>query len=179
MSHEPTTNPGKIIRLALLGNPNTGKTTLFNALTGLKHRVGNYPGVTVDIKKGSFAHQGSEFEILDIPGTYSLAPRCPDELISVELVLGLNHLEPKPDVLLVIADASNLERNLYLATQAFETGISVVLARSISAFRRRRMRTTSLDASLPGSGLSIYATVGYSPVITSRGHCPSTSTGMR
>ena len=131
MSHEPTTNPGKIIRLALLGNPNTGKTTLFNALTGLKHRVGNYPGVTVDIKKGSFTHQGTEFEILDIPGTYSLAPRSPDELISVELVLGLNHLEPKPDVLLVIADASNLERNLYLATQAFETGISVVLALSM------------------------------------------------
>lgn len=131
MTAMATKSSPRMIRVALLGNPNTGKTTLFNALTGLKHRVGNYPGVTVDIKKGAFAHQSIDFEILDIPGTYSLAPRSPDELISVELVLGLNHLEPKPDVLLVIADASNLERNLFLATQAFETGISVVLVLSM------------------------------------------------
>jgi len=93
--------------------------------------VGNYPGVTVEIKKGSFVHQSNAIEILDIPGTYSLAPRSPDELLSVELVLGLNPLEKVPDALLVIADASNLERNLYLATQAFETGLPVILALSM------------------------------------------------
>ena len=125
------TAPSKSFRIALLGNPNTGKTTLFNVLTGLNHRVGNYPGVTVEIKKGSFVHQSNAIEILDIPGTYSLAPRSPDELLSVELVLGLNPLEKVPDALLVIADASNLERNLYLATQAFETGLPVILALSM------------------------------------------------
>ena len=125
------TPPLKSFRIALLGNPNTGKTTLFNVLTGLNHRVGNYPGVTVEIKKGSFVHQSCVIEILDIPGTYSLAPRSPDELLSVELVLGLNPLEKVPDALLVIADASNLERNLYLATQAFETGLPVILALSM------------------------------------------------
>lgn len=128
--HEITA-PLKSFRIALLGNPNTGKTTLFNVLTGLNHRVGNYPGVTVEIKKGSFVHQSNAIEILDIPGTYSLAPRSPDELLSVELVLGLNPLEKVPDALLVIADASNLERNLYLATQAFETGLPVILALSM------------------------------------------------
>lgn len=125
------TAPINPLRIALLGNPNTGKTTLFNVLTGLNHRVGNYPGVTVEIKKGSFVHQACVIEILDIPGTYSLAPRSPDELLSVELVLGLNPLEKVPDALLVIADASNLERNLYLATQAFETGLPVILALSM------------------------------------------------
>ncbi len=125
------TPPLKSFRIALLGNPNTGKTTLFNVLTGLNHRVGNYPGVTVEIKKGSFVHKSCVIEILDIPGTYSLAPRSPDELLSVELVLGLNPLEKVPDALLVIADASNLERNLYLATQAFETGLPVILALSM------------------------------------------------
>jgi ferrous iron transport protein B len=121
----------KTYRIALLGNPNTGKTTLFNVLTGLNHRVGNYPGVTVEIKKGSFVHKSTVIEILDIPGTYSLAPRSPDELLSVELVLGLNPMEKMPDALLVLADASNLERNLYLATQAFETGLPVILALSM------------------------------------------------
>ncbi|MSR29984.1 MAG: ferrous iron transport protein B [Gemmataceae bacterium] len=120
--------PAKILRVALLGNPNTGKTTLFNALTGLNHRVGNYPGVTVEIKKGRFSWNGRQIDLLDIPGTYSLAPRSPDEMLSVELVLGLNPSEPKPDLLILVIDASNLERNLFLATQALESGIPAVMA---------------------------------------------------
>src|SRR5882724_12687027 len=113
--------------VALVGNPNTGKTTLFNALAGMNQRVGNYPGVTVETKKGKFNQHGRLIEIVDLPGTYSLAPRSPDEMVAVDVVLGHNH-EPRPDVIVTIVDASNLERNLYLTTQLLELGIPVVLA---------------------------------------------------
>lgn len=114
--------------IALVGNPNTGKTTLFNALAGMKQRVGNYPGVTVEIKKGKFRHGDRAFEVLDLPGTYSLAPRSPDEMIAVELILGHKNGEPRPDVVIAIVDASNLDRNLYLMTQVLEMGVPVVVA---------------------------------------------------
>src|SRR5438105_536203 len=114
--------------IALVGNPNTGKTTLFNALSGLNQRVGNYPGVTVETKKGHAAFGERSFEIIDLPGTYSLAPRSPDEMLAVDLVLGRQSGEPRPDVILSIVDASNLERNLYLTTQVMELGIPVVVA---------------------------------------------------
>jgi ferrous iron transport protein B len=114
--------------VALVGNPNTGKTTLFNALSGLRQRVGNYPGVTVEIKKGQFTHQGQVFEVVDLPGTYSLAPRSPDEMVAVDLILGRQNGEVRPDVVVAIVDASNLERNLYLAAQLMELGVPVVVA---------------------------------------------------
>ncbi len=114
--------------VALVGNPNTGKTTLFNALAGMKQRVGNYPGVTVEIKKGKLHYQGQTLAILDLPGTYSLAPRSPDEMVAVELILGHCQNEDKPDVVVTILDASNLERNLYLMTQVRELGVPVVVA---------------------------------------------------
>src|ERR1700730_17609671 len=94
--------------LALVGNPNTGKTTLFNALSGLHQHVGNYPGVTVETKKGSMIFQGKHFEIIDLPGTYSLAPRSPDEMLAVDVILGHQAGEQRPDVVLSIVDASNL-----------------------------------------------------------------------
>src|SRR5213080_2822391 len=100
--------------VALLGNPNTGKTTLFNALAGMNQRVGNYPGVTVETKKGKFTHDGQLVEVVDLPGTYSLAPRSPDEMVAVDLILGHADETPRPDAIVTIADASNLERNLYL-----------------------------------------------------------------
>src|SRR4051794_24211579 len=74
--------------IALVGNPNTGKTTLFNALAGMNQRVGNYPGVTVETKKGKFSHRGQLIEVIDLPGTYSLAPRSPDEMVAVDVILG-------------------------------------------------------------------------------------------
>ena len=114
--------------IALLGNPNTGKTTLFNALAGLRQRVGNYPGVTVETKKGHMTHEGRSFDLIDLPGTYSLAARSPDEMVAVDLILGQQPGEPKPDVILSIVDASNLERNLYLTTQALDLGLPVVVA---------------------------------------------------
>ncbi len=122
------TSPSRHPVVALLGNPNTGKTTLFNALAGMRQRVGNYPGVTVETKKGQMTHAGRTFDLIDLPGTYSLAARSPDEMVAVDLILGQQAGEPKPDVVLSIVDASNLERNLYLTTQALELGVPLVVA---------------------------------------------------
>jgi ferrous iron transport protein B len=113
---------------ALLGNPNTGKTTLFNALSGLNQRVGNYPGVTVETKKGQMICAGRQFDLVDLPGTYSLAARSPDEMVAVDVILGHQAGESRPDVVVCLADASNLDRNLYLTTQALELGVPVVVA---------------------------------------------------
>src|SRR5205807_5338617 len=114
--------------VALVGNPNTGKTTLFNALAGMRQHVGNYPGVTVETKKGQMRCAGQALELIDLPGTYSLAPRSPDEMVAVDLLLGQQQGEVRPDVVVSIVDASNLERNLYLTTQILELGVPVVLA---------------------------------------------------
>lgn len=114
--------------VALVGNPNTGKSTLFNALSGLRQRVGNYPGVTVEMKKGRTTCDDVNLELIDLPGTYSLAARSPDEMIAVELLLGLCPGERRPDVVVSIVDASNLERHLYLTTQLLELGVPVVVA---------------------------------------------------
>src|SRR5579864_4137374 len=123
-----TLAPPRARTVALVGNPNTGKTTLFNALAGMRQRVGNYPGVTVETKKGHWTHAGQPFNVLDLPGTYSLAPRSPDEMVAVDIVLGQQPGEPRPDVFVSIVDASNLERNLYLTTQVLELGAPVVIA---------------------------------------------------
>ncbi len=114
--------------VALVGNPNTGKTTLFNALAGMRQRTGNYPGVTVETKKGKLRHNGRTVEVIDLPGTYSLAPRSPDEMVAVDLILGRQEGASRPDVVVTIVDASNLERNLYLTTQILELGVPVVVA---------------------------------------------------
>ncbi len=117
-----------MLTVALVGNPNAGKTTLFNALSGLRQRVGNYSGVTVEMKKGHFTANGTEVALIDLPGTYSLAARSPDEMVAVDLLLGRRPEEPRPDVVLSIADATNLDRHLYLTTQLLELGEPVVLA---------------------------------------------------
>jgi ferrous iron transport protein B len=115
--------------VALIGNPNTGKTTLFNALTGLNQHVGNYPGVTVERKVGSFKiDDTSRIELIDLPGTYSLAARSPDEMIAVDVLLGQQRGADKVDAILAIADASNPERNFYLISQLCELGLPVVIA---------------------------------------------------
>lgn len=114
--------------VALVGNPNTGKTTIFNALTGLRHSTANYPGVTVEKKVGQTQLPGGEkITVLDLPGAYSLQPRSIDEEIVRDVLLGKRQDVPLPDLVLVVLDANNLERNLYLATQVLETGIPAIL----------------------------------------------------
>jgi ferrous iron transport protein B len=118
----------KTLTVALVGNPNTGKSTLFNALSGLRQRVGNYPGVTVELKKGQLTAGEVVVDLIDLPGTYSLAPRSPDEMVAVDLLLGRRPEEPRPDVVLSIVDATNLDRHLYLTSQLLDLGEPVVLA---------------------------------------------------
>jgi ferrous iron transport protein B len=118
--------------VALIGNPNTGKSSLFNALCGGKARVGNYPGVTVEHKTGRMqvplegGKQGS-IDVVDLPGTYSLAARSADEAVSVDVLSGVMAGVPRPDAVVVIADATNLERNLYLFSQVLELGLPTLL----------------------------------------------------
>ncbi len=113
---------------ALVGNPNCGKTTLFNALTGLKQRVGNYPGVTVERKEGEcFSQHGVRLKVIDLPGAYSLNARSPDEAILRDVLLGRRKDTPRPDRIICVVDASNLERNLYLFTQILELGVPCIL----------------------------------------------------
>lgn len=115
--------------MAIAGNPNCGKSTIFNALTGLRQKVGNYPGVTVEKKTGRFfGSHGEAMELLDLPGSYSLQVRSPDEAVARDVLLGRQKDTPRPDVIICVVDASNLERNLYLVAQMLELNISIVVA---------------------------------------------------
>ncbi|MBU6366211.1 MAG: ferrous iron transport protein B [Gemmatimonadetes bacterium] len=120
---------GETLRVAIIGNPNTGKTTLFNALTGLRQRVGNFAGVTVERVEGQVRlPDGGRLAVLDLPGSYSLSAGSPDERIALDVLLGHGRDPWRPDVVLVVADAVHLERNLFLASQVLELGIPMVLA---------------------------------------------------
>lgn len=116
------------ITVALIGNPNTGKSTLFSALVGVHQHVGNYPGVTVEKKTGQMRFAGRQFEFVDLPGLYSLAPRSRDEMVAVDLLVGRRKDLPPIDAVLCIVDAGNLPRNLYLVSQVLELGLPTVLA---------------------------------------------------
>lgn len=131
-------HPSAALTIALLGNPNTGKSTLFTALVGGHQRVGNYPGVTVEKKSGVFVYQGRRFEVVDLPGLYSLSPRSRDEAIAVEVLLGRSAGTPAPDGVILIVDATNLERNLYLVSQVLEFGLPTVVALNMIDLAHRR-----------------------------------------
>jgi ferrous iron transport protein B len=129
----------RVRTVALLGNPNSGKTTVFNALTGLRQKVGNYPGVTVERKEGTaFTQHGKPLRIIDLPGSYSLHPRSPDERILVDFLLGRIPGERAPDVVLCLVDASNLERNLYLVTQILDLGFPTIIGLNMVDIAHRR-----------------------------------------
>jgi len=113
------------ISVALVGNPNSGKSTLFNSMTGLHQKTGNYAGVTVDKHYGSYKHKNQEFKVTDLPGTYSLYPKSLDEEVACRALLSVDE---KIDVVVIVADASNLKRHLLLATQLIDLKMSCVLA---------------------------------------------------
>jgi len=130
--------------IALFGNPNSGKSSLFNQLTGLRQKVGNFPGVTVEKKMGSFTLQGEECEILDLPGTYSLYPRRNDEWVSYLQIMGVGEKE-KIDMAVVVADASNLRRNLLYVSQVIDLKIPVVVALTMVDLAKKRGITVDVD----------------------------------
>src|SRR3954468_21816331 len=127
----PATNLADTTKYVVLtGNPNCGKTTLFNALTGMRAKVGNYAGVTVERKEGPLLQAPTELavRVLDLPGTYSLSPQSIDEQISRDVLLNRLPELPPPSLIVVVVDASNLQRNLYYASQVIELGHPTVLA---------------------------------------------------
>jgi len=139
-------------RIALAGNPNTGKTSLFNRVTGLDHKVGNYPGITVDRHQAPVRlPSGARVELLDVPGTYSLSARSAEEQLAIQAIAGLPPLEPA-DVAIVVIDATQLSRNLYLALQVIELGVPVVLAITMSDLLDAEQR---LDLEALGSELKV------------------------
>jgi small GTP-binding protein len=115
--------PEKPVTLALAGNPNSGKTTVFNALTGSRQHVGNWPGVTVEKKEGTCTYEGRRINVVDLPGVYSLTAYSLDEVVARDYVIA-GH----PDVVVDVVDASNLERNLYLTVQMMEMQTKLVVA---------------------------------------------------
>ncbi len=128
------------IKIALVGNPNSGKTTLFNALTGMNQYVGNWPGVTVEKKEGKIK-QSKDVTLTDLPGIYSLSPYTPEEIVA------RNYLtEEKPDAIINVVDGTNLERNLYLTTQLLEFGIPVVIAVNMMDIVAKKGDQINLDA---------------------------------
>lgn len=152
------------LRVAIIGNPNTGKTTLFNALTGLRQRVGNFAGVTVERVEGAFRmSDGRRIAVLDLPGSYSLSAGSPDEQIALEVLLGRDQAHWRPHVVLVVLDASHLERNLFLASQVCELGLPVVIALNQIDSAEDKGITIDVPALIHETGVPIV------PTIASRG----------
>jgi len=147
------------IVVALAGNPNSGKTTIFNSLTGLRRHVGNYPGVTVEKKEGRFSHKGCEVTVVDLPGTYSLTAYTTEEVLARNFVM-----EERPDLVVDVIDTSNLERNLYLATQFMELGVPLVLAFNMSDMAESRGFKIDRPLLEKLLGVTIVPTVGHKRV---------------
>jgi len=131
----------KEITVALAGNPNSGKTTVFNNLTGARQHVGNWPGVTVEKREGSRSYQGYHIKVADLPGVYSLTAYSPDEVIARNFII-----DEKPGAVVDIVDASNLERNLYLAVQILEMGAPLIIALNMMDIAESRKYRIDVNA---------------------------------
>ncbi len=147
--------PKKLLRIALAGNPNSGKTTIFNNLTGTRQKVGNWPGVTVEKKEGEISRNGYDIKVIDLPGTYSLTPFSIEEIVARDFIL-----EENPDVVIDIIDASNLERSLYLANQLRELDCKVIFALNMADLAKAR--GMQIDAGIMSDllGVPVVFTVG-------------------
>jgi len=151
--------PRKQIRVALVGNPNTGKTTLFNLLTGLRARTANYPGITVDLRQGTWSVSGRDIELIDLPGLYSLDAVSPEEAVVEEFLSG----ERRPDLVAVVMDATNVERNLFLASEVRELNLPTVIVLTLSDAARSRgvsVDTAELGKALQSPVIAVSAKTG-------------------
>ncbi len=144
------------ITIALAGNPNSGKTTIFNNITGARQHVGNYPGVTVEKKYGYINYKGYKINVVDLPGTYSLTAYSEDEVVARNYIINEN-----PDIVVDIIDSSNLERNLYLAIQFIELGVPLVLAFNMSDMTKARGKKINIELLSKLLASPIVETVGY------------------
>ncbi len=143
------------IKIALAGNPNSGKTTIFNAITGARQHVANYAGVTVERKEGYFKKNGADVVVVDLPGTYSLTAYSVEEKVARDFLL-----DERPDVVVNVVDASNLERNLYLTVQLMELGLPVVIALNMTDVAKSRGVEIDIPRLSALLGIPIVATVG-------------------
>ena len=154
------------LRIALLGVPNCGKTALFNRLTGSQQRVANYPGVTVERKEGSFkGAAGRRYHVLDLPGTYSLSPTSLDEAITRDVALGRLANQPRPELLVCVADATHLRLSLRLVLDAKRVGLPMIVALNMSDIARRRGYVLDVAALSRALGVPVVTTVA----VASRG----------
>lgn len=165
-----------MIEVALIGNPNSGKTSLFNLMTGHNQRVGNWPGVTVERKSG-LVKKHKDIEIQDLPGIYSMSPYSPEEKVARDYLLS-----KKADSILNVVDATNLERNLYLTTQLIETGIPVTLALNMSDVLEAQGKTINIDKLSYHLGVPVVATsalkqTGVDKVVQKAAHTTIASVG--
>lgn len=140
--------------IALAGNPNAGKSTIFNALTGARQHVGNWPGKTVEKKEGIWQHDGLQFEVVDLPGTYSLTAYSLEEIIARDYIV-----EENPDLVVIVVDAANLERNLYLAVQIIEMGAKALIALNMSDMAEKRGMKIDIDKLSQALGVKTVFTV--------------------
>ncbi|HMO24824.1 MAG TPA: ferrous iron transport protein B [Tepidisphaeraceae bacterium] len=160
MRHAVASVP-RIFTVALVGNPNSGKTTIFNALTGLRQKVANYPGVTVERRIGRCERDGRPIDIIDLPGTYSLIPRSPDERVAVEVLSGQSPGTPAPDAAIVVVDASNLQRNLFLVTQLIDMRVPMVVALNMMDIAERRGQRVDADELSRSLGVPVVPVVAH------------------
>ncbi len=140
--------------IALVGNPNSGKTTVFNALTGSNQHVGNWPGVTVERKEGKFIYKDTEYTVVDLPGTYSLGAYSEDEIVARDYIL-----KGRPDIVINVVDATNIERNLYLTTQLMGMGAKVIIALNMMDEAKKREIEIDLDKLSHNIGIPVVPTV--------------------
>lgn len=145
--------------IALAGNPNAGKSTIFNALTGSRQHVGNWPGKTVEKKEGTFKHNGLDITVVDLPGTYSLSAYSLEEQIARDFIV-----DERPQAVVNVVDAANLERNLYLTAQILETGIPVIVALNMMDVAESRQITIDVQQLS-----SMLHDVPIIPMVASRG----------
>jgi len=142
------------ITIALAGNPNAGKSTLFNELTGSRQHVGNWPGKTVEKKEGTWQYNGQDYQVVDLPGTYSLTAYSLEEVIARDYIV-----EEHPSVVVTVVDSANLERNLYLVTQILEMGAKVVVALNMCDLAEARGIKIDVEKLAQGLGAQVIPTV--------------------